>query len=384
MTITAIAYQTLLQRSAKYEWNELTSSGERYLPSIKTFPDNYIGVHANGEISANLTEVVQKYIAEILPTTYFDPQCSCLDSCTGTVPSVGLNVQNTTEYSSVYLKNETLSGIEIFWTSFGIYDQGNVSLFEMIVKYVNGVDSSCLANITTATYTFQAGWVMYPFSIRNTTVGADLTKIATGFQPVTYPGDSPNAAELTSAGPLMGIGYVAGEYFLSNATLYWDSEIQAFSKHVNGTLALQWYDYDYNDSGCLNLRYVDPTNMLSNVFQEILLWASLDAANKTEAFVEAYPVTILTYTLLYVTFYPFLAVTTLILAIAFVAVASTLWGWWELGRNVSLSPLETAKAFGAHLFQAENFDMDSKHLANNTGGEEIQVRRSRCFGCVWT
>jgi hypothetical protein len=79
-----------------------------------------------------------------------------------------------------------------------------------------------------------------------------------------------------------------------------------------------------------------------------------------------------TETLVYASIYGFLVAATLILMIAFVVVSSTLWGWWELGRTVSLNPLETAKAFGASLFQAESFDMDAEHLAANTG--ELKVR----------
>jgi hypothetical protein len=48
--------------------------------------------------------------------------------------------------------------------------------------------------------------------------------------------------------------------------------------------------------------------------------------------------------------------------LALLAVISLLWGWWELGRSVSLSPLETAKAFGAPMMQ---------HVGRNSTVEEI-------------
>ncbi len=50
----------------------------------------------------------------------------------------------------------------------------------------------------------------------------------------------------------------------------------------------------------------------------------------------------------------------------------TLWGWWELGRNVSLSPLETAKALGAQVFQHWNLSMDGAHLAKEMGSRKFR------------
>jgi hypothetical protein len=37
--------------------------------------------------------------------------------------------------------------------------------------------------------------------------------------------------------------------------------------------------------------------------------------------------------------------------VGFLAALSLLWGWWELGRTVSLSPLETANAFAAPMLE---------------------------------
>jgi hypothetical protein len=39
----------------------------------------------------------------------------------------------------------------------------------------------------------------------------------------------------------------------------------------------------------------------------------------------------------------------------------TFYGWWELGRNVSLSPIEIAKAFNAPIFMnvPSNRDIDA-------------------------
>jgi hypothetical protein len=51
--------------------------------------------------------------------------------------------------------------------------------------------------------------------------------------------------------------------------------------------------------------------------------------------------------LIYQSNYNFLAAALAIMSLAFFAVLLQLWGWWELGRQVGLSPVEIARAFGA-------------------------------------
>lgn len=47
-------------------------------------------------------------------------------------------------------------------------------------------------------------------------------------------------------------------------------------------------------------------------------------------------------------------------------------GWWELGRSVSLNPLETAKAFGAPLFEPANSNADEDQIVKEVGGKKVR------------
>lgn len=236
----------------------------------------------------------------------------------------------------------------------------------MIFSFVNGVSDTCIANITTVTQYVQAGSVDYPLLLTNTTIGRNTLGSIEDFVPVTYPGDSPTGPEYSSAGPIIGLEMVASQYFNSSAMEYYDTGINGWTHSSWGDLALQWYDWDYNTSSCVNIRYFNPSDAVIQTFEDILFWASLDAAKKFDVPKQSRDMYLTTASLIYVSVYRYLAAAILILAISWLAVASTLWGWWELGRHVSLSPLETAKAFGAHLFQAENNEMDPKTLAKNT------------------
>src|SRR5438552_17506932 len=49
--------------------------------------------------------------------------------------------------------------------------------------------------------------------------------------------------------------------------------------------------------------------------------------------------------------YSYLAGALFMTLLSLAGVLFLLWGWWELGRHVTLSPLETVKAFEARLMQ---------------------------------
>ena len=53
-------------------------------------------------------------------------------------------------------------------------------------------------------------------------------------------------------------------------------------------------------------------------------------------------------------------------------VGMTFWGYWRLGRTVSFSPLEIAKAFDAPAFLAMPSNTQGQHIAKHIGSEEVK------------
>lgn len=134
-------------------------------------------------------------------------------------------------------------------------------------------------------------------------------------------------------------------------------------------MALQWFDYDYRspDHQC-RFRWKDPTPKILDDLSKIPFAASMDAAQGSY---EIFNATQTIDTLVYISAYQYLAAGSIILFIAIVAVWSTLWGWWEIGRDVTLSPLETARALGVHLFQ-HGAEMDAEGLVSRTVGRRFR------------
>lgn len=67
---------------------------------------------------------------------------------------------------------------------------------------------------------------------------------------------------------------------------------------------------------------------------------------------------------------------------AILLTATLYWGWWQLGRHVSFSPIEIAKAFDAPLLQEVNTNAGTKHLLHDVGDVCIRygaVRQRQTF-----
>ncbi len=58
--------------------------------------------------------------------------------------------------------------------------------------------------------------------------------------------------------------------------------------------------------------------------------------------------------------------------LAVLAVLPLYAGWWELGRDVSLNPLETALAFGAPLLAGVNSNADRERVVQHVGYQRVQ------------
>lgn len=61
-----------------------------------------------------------------------------------------------------------------------------------------------------------------------------------------------------------------------------------------------------------------------------------------------------------------------LIALACLAVLPTYWGWWRLGRAVSLSPLEIAKAFDVPLMQALDSNATTEDFIRAVGDKRVR------------
>ena len=95
-------------------------------------------------------------------------------------------------------------------------------------------------------------------------------------------------------------------------------------------------------------KWSSPTDYLLKAAVEFMFLTALETGSNKKA-TQVFDVMRTQPWLVFRTDYGYLAGALVAILIPLIGVIFLLWGWWELGRSVSLSPLETAKAFRAPL-----------------------------------
>jgi hypothetical protein len=211
-----------------------------------------------------------------------------------------------------------------------------------------------MATINVDTCTIEAGLVEYPIVIQENTIALnqDLLDNMTVLSDYISPGDLPTAAKGQGAGPLLGINDFF-DYLLTNSTLEVDPATNN-SIYSGGFMADMFFETDdsnYNKSiihKC-GLLFSSPTSYALHFMHEFLFRASLHAS--TDADVQTFDVQRSSVQLTFRSNYHYLTVVLAAMLVALLGLLFQVWAWWELEWNVSMSPIETANAFGTPVLQ---------------------------------
>ncbi|EUC45591.1 hypothetical protein COCMIDRAFT_5214 [Bipolaris oryzae ATCC 44560] len=161
-------------------------------------------------------------------------------------------------------------------------------------------------------------------------------------------GDLADAPKDAKAGPLSGIGYAIGGFFRSLSTL---EDINAV---VSDHIATTFWAPKSHPEGCAN-EYLRPTEDVIFAMQEFMAHASIYAARVSNGkFHRNVTMEKFTSTTVCKADFRYLGTTLTVIFIGLVTVVILLWDWWSLDRlNVTLSPVETARAFGAPILMSQ-------------------------------
>ncbi|KAL8857382.1 MAG: hypothetical protein Q9178_006009 [Gyalolechia marmorata] len=168
-----------------------------------------------------------------------------------------------------------------------------------------------------------------------------------------------------------GFQYAGDVLFSSTATLNFGGPVS--STVLDGSLANQQLA-NIDQSGFYQI-YTDPMPVMLDALRDIAFRASVRAAKDDASLPDAaqeVPYTGTDERTVYVTDRRYLAAAAVISLVGVAAVAATLWGWWELGREVSASPLEIAKAFGAPLLHDMGSNVPWNKIPKELAREKIQ------------
>ena len=270
-----------------------------------------------------------------------------------------------------------------------------------------GAFVGCSGTLIMKRCSMRSATLEYPVQLENNTIS--LNKNSSNFaidhiqevgQPSTfYDYHDLNPLSYTTLG---GIAKAAQNMFASNAGQ------QGNFLSLNGSLASQYIEYGSGNSSYFQtqdacaVNWYDPTSDIVDALNEIIFRTALTASNVSDfsimnsnihdswtSYYEMYPVN---YTSLasgmptaqtismsqisqitvFQSHYEFLGAALGVMIFGVAVVIPLFHSFWRFGRDVSLNPLEIAKAFNAELLQEQGSNSTVEKLAKHFGEKEVR------------
>ncbi len=182
---------------------------------------------------------------------------------------------------------------------------------------------------------------------------------------LSYPATPFNLTDqITSLTALGGAAYSFSNAFTSNGLVSYQGAV-GWELDTQGSLADN-YIVVHNDSwtsfiSACNVTFRDPTADLMSQINEIMFRIAIAAGNDpglnaTEQLANRQIVQAIQTrtTTVYESHYAYLAATLAVMALSIAVVGATLHGWWHLGRDMTLRPIDIARCFDAPVFRHRN------------------------------
>ncbi|EME85511.1 uncharacterized protein MYCFIDRAFT_206533 [Pseudocercospora fijiensis CIRAD86] len=317
--------------------------------------------------------------------------CAGDGKCSGLMTGAGLaiscnsstadfDLSGTNENGSI--NNASFTGTDIFQVIFG-WSALTPSNITLDMQYKPGKACS-KGQLQVKNCTIGAATVQYPIEIdgNKSTISLATGSTLAGDHVVSLVDyDLENMYGLPS--PLGGYAYALSSK-LNSATRVRFAGAAGYEVTSGGSTAAQFANMDDVTDYTMGLCYTkfsDPTDYLLQQARNLMFRTAFAQANATTmqnvtSATETRTVTV------YKTHYAFLGSAVGVTLVAIGVVLATFNGFWLLGRSVTLSPIETAKAFNAPLLAQEPANAEVKELVKGAGmkpvryGQPMTIRRS--------
>lgn len=356
LTALAPISNPLLQRASRVTvGTNMVSPVTLEVPIASAIPKSYTGYtsgrnHDVTLFNPNYTRTVQNYYKNI-PFRLAD-KSGCQGDCRSTVLGVGLSVNCssytwpfTLETSSEQPYNASndpviVNGTNIFQSLFEWQvASGNMSLN---IQYKD--KAPCEGDLIVKNCTINTALVAYPIVIdNNNTISLDPS--TTVFDDVV---SHEIDIDFDSLAP--GPSTLAGYYLALRNELNSEAHIRfggavGYELTTTGSTATQYAIADEDgDTNSCGLSFADPTMDLLAAARDLMFRTALSAGARNSSFIQSVPGMQSNAPAVYHSQYLYLGIAVMLTSLAVFFTTLTFVGYSTLGRSVSMSPLETAKA----------------------------------------
>lgn len=379
---TKLAIGPMLQQSTQPELHEATRDISLSIDIATEIPDGWFtlgGASESNRISASQAAFFGKDITTGSATHHLCPNNG---TCLALVKAAGLNLWNTTRSTTLNLLDPANLNETMFSIDLSINSDFGVPILFLETQFVSSVDDNCIATVTVETYGMIPATVQYPITIQSNQIIPDILGVIEG--PVVI-SNSSNANGTSSA--LQGLLDALRPIYATKSILDLPKEGKParYTSAVGQDLNSFYTDifatggvvpgskYPENFVKYCPLLWESPTKYVMGQILSYMFRAAQAVAEQRKDVQDRQDL-VASYTveeLWHVTSYKWLAASVAVMVSGMVAALSLSWGWWQLDRYVTLSPLETSKAFGAPILAQAGAEQEINPILRAVGHELV-------------
>ncbi|KAF2107622.1 hypothetical protein BDV96DRAFT_606456 [Lophiotrema nucula] len=381
--LVKVSVGPLTQRSIRPRDQDIARRVDMNIHIAQEIQDGYYGTQF--DLTQGLVKNLQKTILSRNMTTLPGNGYSCQPNgiCEGLISAAGINYGFESSNETIDLMDPRSLNSTIFNISMAITYDFEQPILVITTKYLSSIAGKCVGTLTTDISSVVPATVWYPISIRDRTLTRDqpdsLDSI-TLMRNYTSPADARTDNVTAPIGPLTGLTYALGDVFASTAILakgtngrlgFRSDPFQWPSIYADTTVAEEGSGYDDFVRENCPLRWLSPTADLLLYAYDFSFRTALDVGGKDDKYKQSFSAVFKGEELWYFTDFKFLGIAVGVMILGIVATMSLLWGWWQLDRYVTLSPLETGKAFGAPILMTAGSEQEANCIIREIGHERV-------------
>ncbi|KAM0460082.1 hypothetical protein ACHAO4_002212 [Trichoderma viride] len=397
LAVTLIAIdQPLIQRASSVVSQHPSQAISVTAPIAQEIPFGYTGDQYGSAVELESVSMsfpmLQAFNAYNQKSTITHNFTGCADTCTGVVQAGGFVANCSTSdflinpdsiIPTTTPDNKTLSAFNVSW-DVPFASQSDTPSITSLVFYSHKNTGNCSnATLTMRSCQLRSATLEYPIQIQ----GNNLTFTET-LDNLTEVSIQPSALSCGSMadGGRLSVGWTAAGFGLAAQQLFNSKAYYAFilgpydgiHLFLPDIISNQFVDLSSaSNEGCAT--WTDPTPYMLSAMNELAFRVSLGAINEEyRNTTKPPPPQNLTMeqtrnVVIFHSDYRYLIATTVLSLIFVLLITPTFYGWWLLGRNVSLNPIEIAKAFDAPLLRGPGSNVPQNKLAQIVGARKLKV-----------
>jgi len=374
----------LLQRSSYQVIQDRYSNNTISIDLAREIPAGVFGTNNNGVVTSAervLMPLVQHWWRNTSMTTLGREGYTCDGVCDGHVPGAGFTYHCWTTQRPLELATKKTDNQTVFLIALTNKENATTGPYLRLTSlHLSEIDNDCVGTIREETCDLESATIEYPITIQNQTVHLRREELVTGGGPrvvsrYSVAGDSPNITGKAGIGPLFTLRNFAINRITDIAQKKYREESNMSLYVSPSILADIFYVADGgNDAGpkarC-RLLWTSPTEyVLANLY-DFMFRSAMQLGNGTET--QTFAVRRTTPTLVFQADVRYLGAGLVLTACGIGLLALLMWGWWQLERSVTLSPLETASAMGAPILQEAERDASINEILAKVRNIEFRL-----------